>query len=297
MAANDCVQGAMAQLIFDGRFMPFVSFQDESVREIVNLDDQAIRGDFQQFSERVDIGPKRVGFTVVLEPTPVEFDTILPRCGFTYTGTNFALSNTVGSFTVKLDRITKVHTYTLCKVKRALIQGAKGSTPVRVTLEVIGVDITEGNAGSIGSGTSYDVTYPPYAFTRGVTTLDSTERAVSQFNLMVDTGAVAQFNNSVTATTICATEIQAYFACNVPYVDTNSGLLTTPWSATAANAITGSLVFTAAAAKVLTFTFNAAHPIARFPDIPGKSEIRLPLTYALKRTTSASAITGSNITA
>lgn len=282
-------QSALSQLAINGQAVEFRSFEGGQTIELVDNSDQVNRGILDHVAERVTQGLKLVQFKIRMYPSPSELDVILPLIGFAESPTDtFTLTDDFSSlaFTVIADRVEKVHTYAACKIDKAIFRGAKGRMPIELELHIIGTTAeSEGAAGSF-SATALDSDHN-YAFTEGALTLEGTTRAMSQFALGIENNLFASFNNSQTAECLLPTDRNIWLACNSPYNSDEDDLYT---NATAdVGGATGSLAFTRAG-KSTSFAFANLKLIARSPDIPPRSEIRLEQFYRAYKSGSTAAL-------
>lgn len=284
-----CVQGAASQIALNGQSFPFINMRSLVVQELMDGSTDAITGNLQSYDERWDLGIMRIGHRITLEPTPEELDVLLPLMGLTQSPTDtFTLGQSLTSFPFIVDYVTKVHTFTNCVIGRWRLQGARGSSPIRLLLDLIGkTRPTEGNAGSFSAtGRKTDA---PIPFSRGTMTLNSVERQFNQFVLACDFNVAQQYNNSFLPTDLCPSNIQAYLATSVPYDSTNSSLVKVPVVDADVSSFAGALAFTRGTMSS-SWAMTALRPVQRMPDILGKVEIRAPLYYRINRNANTAAI-------
>lgn len=270
-----CVQGFASAVALNGQSVEFLKVRELTVRELVDNGQLAIRGILDHNKARVTLGRLKVGFEITMNPSPAELDVILPLMGFSESPTDtFTIGDSYTTFTSIIDRVTKVHTYSNCKIGRAVFHGQRGSQPVALTMQILATTMSEGSAGSF-SATAID-TDIAYAFHEGVLTLGGTGMAFDRHQLVIDPHLQVQWNNSSTATEICPTDREITLSVNTPYTSSESTLFTTPLSSAAG--IAGSIAWTRSGQSTSIALANLKS-IARPPSIPGKTEIRLPLTY------------------
>jgi len=261
----------------DGSSEPYYFLSENLVAQYDLIDDgeQAIRGTRSHPEERVSQGLVRVGGSIVMNPTPLELDNLLPRIlGAAEVTDLFSVAETLPSFLVAINRIAKFHTYAGAKVNKAIFSGGSGK-PLQLELQILAQTETEGAAGSFPSVAEGNQT--PYNFTQGVITLGGATQLFNQFVLIVDNHLSVEFNNSRTATDIVAADRSVFLALSTPYTSTETTLFTTP-VASAAGDSAATLVFTSGT-KSLTFTFGNLKSFARTPSVRNKGQIRLPLRY------------------
>lgn len=281
-----CAQGFASQLAINGQAMEFLRIRELTVRELVDNGDMAIRGRLDHSKERVTLGRLHIGFEVTMNPSPAELDVILPLAGFSESPTDtFTIGDSYTTFSSIIDRVTKVHTYTNCKIGRMVFFGQRGSQPIGLTMQILGTGFSEGNAGSF-SATAID-TDIAYAFHEGTLTARSASTAFDRFQLLLDNGLEVQWNNSSTPTELCATNRRVELSVSTPYTSSESTLFTTPLSASAGAA--GTLAWSRSGQST-SFAFANLKEIARPPSIPGKRQIRLPITFRAYRSGSTQSV-------
>lgn len=281
-----CAQGYASQLAINGQAMEFLRIRDLTVRELVDNGDFAIRGILDHVKERVTLGRLHIGFEVTMNPSPAELDVLLPLMGFSESPTDtFTDTDTISTFTSIIDRVTKVHTYTSCKIGRATFFGQRGSQPIGLTMQILGTGFSEGASGSF-SATAID-TDICYAFHEGTLTLRSSSRAFDRFRWTRDNHLQVQWNNSSTPTEICATQRTNTLSVSTPYTSSESDLFTTPLSAAAGAA--GTLAWSRGGQST-SVAFANLKEIAAPPPIPGKQEIRLPVNLRAYKSGSTAAV-------
>lgn len=281
-----CAQGFDAQLAINGQAMEFLRIRELTVRELVDNGDQAIRGILDHVKERVTLGRLHIGYEVTMNPSPAELDVLLPLMGFTESPTDtFTDTDTLTTFTSIIDRVTKVHTYTSCKIGRAVFSGQRGSQPIALTMQILGTGFSEGASGSFSaSAIDTDICY---AFHEGTLSARSASRAFDRFQWVRNHHLQVQWNNSTTPTEICATQRTNTLSFSTPYTSSESDLFTTPLSAATGAAAT---LAWSRSGQSTSVAFANLKEIAAPPPIPGKQEIRLPVNFRAYKSGSTAAV-------
>jgi len=170
------------------------------------IDSNFLMGTRGHQSERVRVGTRRVEGNLVLAPTPVELDTLLPYIlGANGSGSGtvtYALAETVPSFYLGALRGGSLYNYTSCKVDTARFTASEGS-PLQLALSVIGADETV--TGSFPSLTA-DETGGPFTLMDCTVTIGGTGYAVGSFELSISNALEARYRNSATITQLVATD-------------------------------------------------------------------------------------------
>lgn len=292
-------QGAFSALAIDGFEYCFTRIEALGQHEITDPTDETICGKLDGSEERVQGGLKRLIHRVYLDPTPNELDKLLLLSGFEESPTD-TFSNEDSSedsieptaFTMIIDRVAMVHTYTGSKIMRWAFTGQKGSRPVGLILDIYSLAVTEAAAGSFSaSAITADVNY---ALFNGALTIQGETREFDRFLLDCNFHPEVEYNNSQTPTSIHATKRTTKLAVNTPYTQAGAtaeeDLFTTPAITNTHAGATGTLVLTRSdVSKSTTFTFGNLKPIVKPPSVQ-KKQLRLPLTYNAYRTGSTESL-------
>ena len=276
------VEGYASQLGMDsvaavGTLYPFQSC-DGGVDEML-IDANGIRGTRERSVERVRSGNRHVAYSIVLEPTALELSKLLPYC----LGSAFALTDTLPTFFVVVDKVSHVMTNGLCVVNKAVISGREGE-PLRLTLDIHGQDETIGNAGSFPSLSS-DTTTFPLIFTDLAFTVNSAVTLTKSFDLTIDNMVDSnRFFNNPTTNKPLPQDRHVTLNAVLPYGDANAlyglGSAGTSCSATFTN---GGSVLSLVAGKAVFMR----KPI----NVPGRSEILMPFPGEFFKSGATSALT------
>ena len=182
------------------------------------IETAGLRGTRSHVSERVRRGTRQVAGSLILTPTPVELDSILPYiAGTAKAGDIIALAETVPSFFLSVDRQVKVLTYNGCKIASANFQAAVGG-PMQVTANLIGIDEAIGNAGTFPALT-FDITGGPYILSDLGLTVGGVTYQCSSIEIMIDNHLEPQWFNSETITRINETDRTVGVNIELPYGD------------------------------------------------------------------------------
>lgn len=234
------------------------------------VDTSGLRGSRSHRSERTRQGLQRVGGGLELFPSREDLQLLLPWfLGTDVSGTTYALADTVQSRYITIDRKQAVYTYDGCCVNRVTFSGSEGQ-PIKVSIDCIGKTETSASAGSFPSATYQNKA--PFMFMDSVLTIGGTGYPVKNWSVTLNNFLDVKFYNSVTATAIDPRDREVSFNSALPF---NSATLAL-YNALSAGAAS-SLVLTNAAGKILTFSFAALQVPAKSPEVPGRSEILLPI--------------------
>ena len=108
-AAKMAVDSALP---FDASSIPLEFISESFVENEERVDSEGIRGTRSRHGERVHAGLRRVGGSIVLNPSPGELDTLLPYIlGAAESTDSFAVADTLPDFQLMIDRVAKVFTY------------------------------------------------------------------------------------------------------------------------------------------------------------------------------------------
>lgn len=255
------------------------AFLSESIRKLGTIvESEGIRGTRSRHEVMTREGTYEVGGEIVLEPSPLDLDLWLPRIlGAAESTDTFALAETLPAFGVLVDREGGTFEYTDCKVNKATFRaGANGL--VQLALDIFGVtEVTGTSAPAVSLGTAAG-NYP-YIFHDGVLTLQSSARAMMDFELVIDNRLSRRFTNSQTATDLTAQDRLITLRTTNPFTATEMSALYNQ----AVGGAAGTLVFTNGNCST-TFTFGKLQVPAESPSIRGKQEVPLTLNMTARMT-------------
>lgn len=258
-----------------------VKFMDHSRYTLVDPGPETFNGILDNPKELVSSGIQFFGFQVLLYPMVTELDVLLPLIGMTESPTDtFTLTDDFSSltFSTVVDKVAKVHTYTSCKVDKAIFRGQKGGKPVSLELHILALAMTEGS--SFGSPT-VPTKYAPYAFNTGTMNLLGTAYQFDRFALGIDNHCAVQHNNSEAPQSIQPTWRSINLGCSTPYTSTETSLLTTAIGSSRSDGGTGNVTMTYANFSTV-FSFANMKWEATPPSVLGKgSEIRLDQMWTI----------------
>jgi hypothetical protein len=271
-----------AKLSIDGVRMEFLSIRGGARTTLIDRNNKANRGTYENCDDNVAAGLVYVEMQVAMHPSAVDLDTLLPLIGLSESPTDtFTIGDFVTAgqllpeFTVVVDRVAKVHTYTNCVISSAVFSCQKGSTPLTLNLNIVGVTETEGNAGTFPA---LSLTCgPPMAMNQLTLTTRSASRQADRIAIGIDHKVQREFNNSTTATHLTPTDRQITLSCSMPYIAANTDMYTQPGPTVRDIAgDTGTAVFTNGGLST-SFQFANLKELAQSPDVLQAQEIRLPV--------------------
>jgi hypothetical protein len=179
------------------------------------LDSAGGTGSRSRPSERVRRGIRAVQGQLVFQPSPLELDILLPwALGGSKSTNTIPLAETVPARWLRTRRDDVWHTYDNCKVDQITFSANEGS-PLVVSMSFQGFDETASDAPT--TPTALDIAGGPYVFHDCVLTVAGTEYAFRQFSLSVSNALEMRHNNSITPTSIHATDRQVQVSLGLPY--------------------------------------------------------------------------------
>lgn len=246
-------------------------FNSESLRmRQTHVDSGGIRGTRSVVKDRVRIAQEDISGSIVMNPTPIELDTLLPRImGAAESTDSFAFAETLPVFGVLVDRVTKVFTYTGCYVNRATFSGSQGQL-IRLSLDILGKTEVVSAAGTYPGTVPAIDTAQGYVFADTTFSLsgDTSAAEVSSWEIVIDNVLDgSHYVNSVTRTQIVPTDRIVTVRMSLPY-DADSIDLYDQAVAGAA----GTLTLTNGGCSTL-FTFANLKAPAETPVISGRGSI------------------------
>lgn len=206
-------------------------FLSESIgaeRAIVNT--AGMRGSRSEQIERIRQGIVTYGGSIVLAPSPTELRKLLPRILGAAEGSDtgfytYALADTLPSFYVAVDRVTKVFLYSGVVVDKATFRSSAGS-PLELTLDVEALTESIGNAGTFPA-LSVDG-YPPFMHHDLTLTLSGSSVQCHEITLTIDNMLKKdRFGNSQTRTDLLPTGRKVTIQAVVPYTSDTIALYDT----------------------------------------------------------------------
>lgn len=250
----------------------WLDFQNETLKsrqEIFN--GNGVRGTRSHTVERTRPSIERVGGTISLQPNAAELAAIMEWImGGSPSGTTYPLADTQPARDLCVDRVTKVFTYTGCKVDKATFKAAQGQA-LSVDLDVVGLTETVGNAGTFPA-LSLDVATSVFMFsdcviTAGGTTLTPKDVTI-EINHHIDR---ERFFNGLTMASVEALDRSIMFTCNLPYGDQS-----TLYNAGSAG-VQVVATFTNGTVSLAMTMVKVVYP-KDAPNIQGRTEIMLPIS-------------------
>jgi hypothetical protein len=249
------------------------------------IDANGLRGTRARSIERNLQGNRVIAGSIRMQPTALEMASLLEWMMWgTVAGTSYPLGEAAKLRSVVTDRVIKVDTVATAAVNGWTLSGSSNQA-LDLELRVVGLDQTEGNAGTFPALT-LDTTTFPFKFTDCVITANSGTHQLTDFSLkcehMIDTG---RFFNSQTLTGIYARDRVITFEANFPDGDSHSlyGLGRAGFAVV--------ITATSGATSLVLTMANVAAP-RRSADVPERAEILLPISgQAFKSGTSTLELT------
>lgn len=280
------VHGAATKLAFgDSTTVDKVqNFVSESLAETIELiDANGLRGTRSHQSELVRQGRKRVGGSVVLNPTAVNLEYILPKIyGASNSGTSYPLGESLTAFYIHKELVSEDYLYTGCCVNRATFSSAPGQV-LQCALDIIAVSQSSGSYPSI----SLDITTKPFVMSDLAVTFDGGAITPNSFSLTIDNAINTErfFNSQSLTSPPLATDRMVTVSLTIPF-DTQSDRY--PLIVEAGNAIVAT--FTNGAVS-LAFTMAAVQFVKTTPVVSGLGEVLLQLSGTARMTSTTRELT------
>jgi hypothetical protein len=238
------------------------------VEEFADLN--GLRGTRSRHKNRRRVARQHVGGPVVIYPTPVELVFWLQYImGGTPSAGVYGLAEALPTFYATSDRIQKVFTYAGCAVDRATLSARSGEA-LMLTLDVVGQTEAVGNAGTFPALT-IDETTQPFIFSDLALVINGQTYLCRELSLTVDNAIDKdRFLNSLTLSSVQATDRHITLATNLPYGDASAA-----YGAGAAG-VAATATFTNGGTSLLlsmpALQWGKASPVAG-----GRQEIFLPI--------------------
>ena len=233
-------------------------------------------------SERVRTGLQRVGGTVVLQPTPIELNSILqfamggtPQVGTPAGKTTFPLADTLSTFFTQSDRGSKVFLYSGCAIDKLIAKSTQGG-PLSVTLEIVGQTETIGNSGTFPA-IDFDRTQNCFMHQDLVLTINGQPYKCPDFELTIDNMIDRdRFFNSATLTSVQPTGRLITLNTKLPYGDASAAYNL------ASAGVSADATFTNGVLS-LDFVMPALQIPRETPPIEGRHELFLPIQAVARK--------------
>jgi hypothetical protein len=186
----------------------------------VFTDTNGIRGTRQHSAGRVRRTQRSTSGTLQLAPAATELDALLPWVlGAAENNDAFALAETVPARYLKAFRDGTKHLYDGLKVNRATFAAAENA-PLTLSLEVLGVDeVTDAAATETGAVADDG---GPYVMSDCALTVGGSSYAFRQMQITVNNSLEVKYNNSLTPSSIHATDLEVGVQLALPYGDASA---------------------------------------------------------------------------
>lgn len=279
-------QGAQAKMAVDTA-LPFdtsslgFEFISESIKktEVIRRTD-GFRGTRSHNYVRRRRESAAVSGQLVMHPGVAEMDFFLPFIlGGTTSGGTTPLAETLTTFYIMIDRVTKVFTYDV-RVNKATLEGSAGA-PLTLTLDLEGFSETVGNSGTFPAVVAIPDANQ-YIFPDLTMTINSVAVPVKRLRLvidnMLDTG---RYMNTTARTQLVPKDRLVTLGLDVGYTSDETQFYTQALAGVAAAIAMNN------GTSTYTWTLANIHGGDESPTVGAKEEIMLPLNYVCERTVAA----------
>ncbi|HEV8000911.1 MAG TPA: phage tail tube protein [Planctomycetaceae bacterium] len=262
-------------------------------------DSSGIRGTRSYSQERVRTMPYKVGGTVNLLCDISSMDALLAYIlGTGPTSSVYALTETLPSFYLMIDRVAKVFTYGPCYVSKATFTGSPSDPMLKCALTIEAETETVANAGTFPSGMAVD-TKRPFIYADAAFTLNgSNTYSAFSWELTIDNNLLAdRFVNELTRSQIPATDRHVTVKMTTAFTSTEMALYNiAAESFGAATAVFSNAEETISSTQsVLTFTTPYLMWPGKSPNVTKKGdEIHLEIDAMAKKTGSSLELSVTN---
>lgn len=275
--------GRKAKVSVGGEKICVARATPKSTREIVSNTDNVICGDLDPPIWRAQKGRQIVAWSLAIDITWPIMSRLFPLFGLTDTSGVFTAGATdeVTEFPLQLDLVGDVHNIPGAFTSRWAIRGSKGSKPVQLTWDIVGI---AENTGSYG-GTTIE-TGKEFAFTHSSITMEDDgtvdrNREFDRFVIQIDNGLVVEHANNTEITDVTIGDRKIIMATSVPYVPAEKDLY---FSYRDDEDGRNSVIVLDNDEKVITFGMPKGLSIPKSAAIGGKAEqLRTPVTMMLFR--------------
>lgn len=217
--------GRQARLNINSKTLCFAKAVPKSTREIVTNQDNVMCGDVDININRAQKGRTIVGWELTFDLTWPIAEVVFPLLGVSGSGPwTLGATDTLPSFPVDIDLVGKIHDITDAVVSGWSIRGTKGSRPIQMQLDIIGVSEAAGTFAEdkVNFGAEFAFTHSSMKIEDDAAA--NLARQFDRFVLAVNNNVVSEFNNSITLTDAVIGGRTVQFATSVPYVTAHDDL-------------------------------------------------------------------------
>lgn len=252
------------------------------------LEPGGIRGTRSRVSERVRQNTRAPGFSLDLEPDPVELDTWLPRIlGGTESVDSFPLAETLPTFVATFDIVTTRLSFTGCKVASASFRCGQGQNLV-VSIDVEALDFSVSASAFPNLTIS---TVAPYVFSDTASGLLIGGSAYQFFDWQLEIDNMLKrdrFLNSQTRVSLPELDRLVRWSWGGPHGDNWANLF-----GLSALGVASVATFTNGARSTVFTSNKVAYP-RELPQFGDRDELRLPLVGIARKDGSTAELTTTN---
>ncbi len=276
----DDSQGAQAQMAFDPvtpidtSSTPVEFLSQSMARQGTILDTDGIRGTRSMPQERSRLGAFDVGGTILLNPSPLLLDELLPRIlGAAESTDTFALAETIPTFVIGVDTVADAFEYGGCYISKAIFR-AQAQGLVELELDIIGKTIADLSFPALTYGVASNDA--PYVISDSVVTLSAAARSAVSWEIEIDNLLQARFTNSRSADSITPQGRIITLRAQLPWSSAEANLYgdaSHGTGATESTPITDGVLAITNGGMSTTFTFADFRVVAPTPSVQGKSSI------------------------
>ena len=231
-------------LAINGSQFCFLRIQDLSQFSYVDPNGQIMCGSLDHYAVRVSTGPEVYRFKVLMAPHPGELDVLLPLMGWNEDSTDtFTPTDTETTFTSLIRRKSSTnttHSYTGCKIAKAVMRWQYGASPMTLELDIVATGFSEGSTFSPSAITLQG----PYTIYHSALTLRATSTAYGQGVIVWDRHMKPRYNNTVAASVYQSVQRTLHLGVETPYTDDEDDILTTFIGASRNSTIAANVNFT-----------------------------------------------------
>lgn len=248
------------------------------------VETEGVRGTRSRPAQQLTPGIIPIDGEYTLTPTPSELAILLPWIlGGVATGTTpktypLAETLTTGVYCA-IDRVQKVDVYSGVAVSKARFESREGENNLQLTLSLMALTETPGNAGTFPAISSTLPVDQPFTHQSAVLTANSLARNIFEVALEIDNKLAPRFLNSQTAISLVPQDREIALEATTPFTADEYDLFTQALQP----GVAGSLVYVSGT-TTLTFALASLLTAIQRPAVPGRQEIKSTIPFKVRST-------------
>lgn len=194
-----CIKAGEAPYSFDASSERLEILSETLQAKTADTITDGIQGERSELAQNQCVLSTTVGGEIRLQPSPADFDLLLPRIlGGAESSDQFLPANALPAFGILIDRGEAIYQYKNCLIDRAMLSGRKGR-PIELAITVRATQETTAESFPTLSLATAEAS-APYLFQQAELNIDGDVWEMFDFELVIENRLTARFVNSVSAT-------------------------------------------------------------------------------------------------